>query len=114
MVWGWVYAWLCVVVAVLFVFVCLRASLPLYVGVFVSSPAPHFPVSVHVSLCTSPSRALFPFPPLPPPPPKADNKFLMPLLLQTSSSGEFDIHITDGKLAVSLPKWSVAVYQFGS
>ena len=34
--------------------------------------------------------------------------------LQTSDSGEFDIHVTDGKLAVSLPKWSVAVYQFGS
>jgi len=32
----------------------------------------------------------------------------------TSGSGEFDIHITDGKLAVSVPKWSVAVYQFGS
>lgn len=32
----------------------------------------------------------------------------------TSDSGEFDIHVTDGKLAVSLPKWSVAVYQFGS
>jgi 1,4-alpha-glucan branching enzyme len=32
----------------------------------------------------------------------------------TSKSGKFDLEVQDGKLNVMLPKWSVAVYQFGA